>query len=170
MDEIIFPEVSGRNLKRKKYTRPQDFPSSLNIVLVAFQRYQQLDINTWMPFVSELDSEYSDLTYFELPAIYQMGPLGQFMLNEGMRAGNPDQKARESTITLYGDKPKFRGHLQIRSEDAIQILLVTDEGKILWRGTRIFSDKKAYALRKVVQSYHLVKPEEAAKLIVSKYP
>jgi hypothetical protein len=152
MGEIIFPEVSGKNLKRKKFHFPQDFPTSLNIVLVAFQRHQQLEINTWLPFVSELDSEYSDLTYFEFPVIYQMGPLGQFMLNEGMRAGIPDQKARESTITLYVDKPQFMGHLQIQSEDAIQIFLVTDEGKVLWHETGVISDEKANALIKVVQS------------------
>jgi hypothetical protein len=67
MGEITFPEVSGKNLKRKKYRFPQDFPAPLNIVLMAFQRYQQLEINTWLPFVGQLDSEYEDLTYLEFP-------------------------------------------------------------------------------------------------------
>jgi hypothetical protein len=162
MGNIFFPEVSGRNLKRKKYHFPQDFIAPLNIVLIAFQRHQQLEINTWLPFVSELDSEYSDLTYFEFPVIYQMGPLGQFMLNEGMRAGIPDQRARESTITLYLDKNYFMSQLQIRSEDMIQIFLVAKSGKVLWNETGIFSDEKAEALKEVVQSYHLLKSEEAA--------
>ena len=160
MGEIIFPEHSGKNLKRKKFHFPQDFPASLNIALVAFQRDQQLDINTWLPFVSVLDSEYADLTYFEFPVIYQMGPLGQFMLNEGMRAGIPDPKARESTITLYVDKPQFMRNLQIQSEDAIQIFLVTDEGKVLWHETGIYSDEKADALIKVVQSKIRLIPEQ----------
>jgi len=149
---ITFPEVSGKNLKRNKFHFPQDFPAPLNIVLIAFQREQQLEINTWLPFVSQLDSEYADLTYLEFPVIYQMGPIGQFMLNEGMRAGIPDQKARESTITLYVDKTQFMGQLQIKSEDSIQIFLVTDEGKILWHETGVFSDEKADALMQVVQN------------------
>jgi hypothetical protein len=160
MGEITFPEVSGKNLKRKKYRFPQDFPAPLNIVLMAFQRYQQLEINTWLPFVGQLDSEYEDLTYLEFPVIYQMGPIGQFMLNEGMRAGIPDQKARESTITLYVDKTQFMGQMQIKSEDAIQIFLVTGEGKVLWHETGVFTDEKADAIMKVVQSKILLKPEQ----------
>jgi hypothetical protein len=89
-----------------------------------------------------------------------MGSFGQFMLNEGMRAGIPDQKARESTITLYVDKNQFTGQLQIKSEDSIQIFLVTNEGRILWHETGVFSDEKADDLMKVVQSKNLVKPTQ----------
>jgi hypothetical protein len=82
------------------------------------------------------------------------------MLNEGMRAGIPDQKARESTITLYVDKTQFMGQMQIKSEDAIQIFLVTGEGKVLWHETGVFTDEKADAIMKVVQSKILLKPEQ----------
>lgn len=161
MGNIFFPEVSGRNLKRKKYHFPQDFIAPLNIVLIAFQRHQQLEINTWLPFVDQLDSEYADLTYFEFPVIYHMGPIGQFMLNEGMRAGIPDQKSRETTITLYLEKDEFRRQLQIESEDSIQIFLVTGQGKIVWHETGIYSDEKGSALREVLLAENNLEPDQA---------
>ena len=152
MKTITFPEVSGKNLKRKTLSFPQDFPAKYNLVLMAFYRHQQLDINTWLPYVEQLEAQLADLKYVEFPVIYEMGPVRQFLLNEGMRAGIPNQKARERTITLYLDKSQFLKQLGIDSEDEIQILLVTDDGKVIWQETGIFSSEKATALTEALQN------------------
>jgi hypothetical protein len=73
------------------------------------------------------------------------------MLNEGMRMGIPDQKARKNTITLYLDKPSFLKHLGIDSEEEIQILLVTGDGKVFWRETGIFTNQKGIALNQILR-------------------
>lgn len=141
-----FPEVSGKNLQRKKRSFPADFPAQYTIVLMAFLRHQQLDIDTWMPFASQLEAEYENLAYVELPVVYRMGPLGQFMLNEGMRAGIPNQKARERTITLYLNKARFLDQIGIDSQDQIQIFLVSRDGHIYFHETGRFSPEKGEAL------------------------
>jgi hypothetical protein len=144
---ITFPEVAGKNLKRKKYRFPQDFPAELTLVLMAFYRHHQLDVDTWLPFAEQLERSTNDLTYLELPVIYKMNPIGQFMLNEGMRAGIPDATAREKTITLYLDKPQFLDQLGIPSENSIQVLLVARNGEIRWRTTGKFTAEKGAALK-----------------------
>lgn len=141
-----FPPVSGKNLERKKFNLPQDFPARYTVVLMAFYRHQQLDIDTWLPFAQGLERKYSDLAYFELPVVYQMGMLRQFLLNEGMRAGIPDEKARRTTITLYLDKADFLGQLGIETQEEVQILLVTREGEVLWHQSGIFSQEKGASL------------------------
>lgn len=146
MKKIWFPEVSGKNLKRKKLTFPAEFPARYTIVLMAFYRHQQADIDTWMPFANRIENEYEDLAYVELPVVYKMGPLGQFMLNEGMRAGIPDQKARERTITLYLDKEKFLGQMGINSQEEIQVLLVETGGTILFKQSGRFTPEKGQSL------------------------
>ena len=146
-----FPEVSGKNLKRRKLIFPADFPAGHTVVLMAFYRHQQLDIDTWLPFVSQLENDNQDVAYVELPVIYRMGPLGQWMLNEGMRAGIPDQKARERTITLYLNKSNFLGQLGIDSQDQIQILLVDQQGKITFHETGRYSAEKGEALVEALQ-------------------
>jgi hypothetical protein len=157
METKTFPEVSGKNLKRKKLTFPTDFPAEHTVVLMAFYRHQQLDIDTWLPFVSQMESDYEDLAYVELPVIYRMGPLGQWMLNEGMRAGIPNQKARERTITLYLNKSNFLGQMGIDSQDQIQILLVDRQGKIYFQETGRFSAEKGEALVEILQREQLQK-------------
>ena len=146
MQNKQFPEVTGKNLKRKKLTFPADFPAKYTIVLMAFYRHQQDDIDTWMPFANRVENDYEDLAYVELPVVYQMGPVGQFMLDEGMRAGIPNPKARESTITLYLDKEKFLGQMGITSQDEIQVLLVETDGKILFRQSGRFAPEKGQSL------------------------
>ena len=155
MKTITFPKVSGKNLKREKMVFPKDFPAKYNLVLMAFYRHQQLDINTWLPYAEQLEDKYIDVKYVELPVIYELGPIRQFLLNEGMRAGIPDQKARERTITLYLDKASFFKQLEITSEDEIQIMLITDEGKVLWRSAGIFSREKVMILTEVLQNENL---------------
>ena len=44
-----FPNVSGSNLERKRLELPDDFAGQINIVLVAFQRWQQAEVDTWIP-------------------------------------------------------------------------------------------------------------------------
>lgn len=155
-----FPEVSGKNLQRKKLTFPADFPAQYTIVLMAFYQQQQMDIDTWMPFASQLEYEYENLAYVELPVVYRMGPLGQFMLNEGMRAGIPNQKARQRTITLYLNKTKFLGQLGIDSQDQIQILLVTRDGSIYFHESGRFSPEKADALVETLKKEQLLKKSD----------
>ena len=157
MKTIKFPDVAGKNLKRKKSKFPEDFPAKYNIVLMAFYRQQQLDINTWLPYVDQLVSNYLDLAYLEFPVIYKMSPIGQFMLNEGMRAGIPDQQARENTITLYLDKTRFLEQLGIQSEAEIRVMLVKKDGSILWHGGGIFTHEKGSHLEDVLLSHTSLK-------------
>ncbi len=160
MENNQFPEVSGRNLNRQKLTFPVDFPAENTLVLMAFYRQQQADIDTWLPFANQLENDYADLAYVELPVIYKMGPLGRFMLNEGMRAGIPDQKARLRTITLYLNKDDFLGQLGIQSQDQIQLLLVTRQGDILFKESGRFSEEKGAALVEMLEQENIVKKTE----------
>lgn len=147
MKSYPFPAVTGKNLNRKKHQFPEDFPTRLTIVLIAFRQHQQMDINTWLPFAEQLEKTFADVAYVELPVIYKMNAFGQFMLNEGMRAGIPDLKARERTITLYLDKHLFTRNLGIASEDEIQVLLVGEHGEVLWHETGLFTTEKGAALK-----------------------
>ena len=151
METITFPVVSGKNLQRQAVRFPQDFPARYTLVLMAFWREQQNDIDTWIPFANVLEKLYRDTAYVEFPVVYEMSPLGQFFLNEGMRAGIPDQKARRPT-TLYLDKVKFLGKLQIPSQDQIQVLLVANDGRVLWRQRGRFTPEKGRSLSRALQA------------------
>ena len=143
---VRFPQVAGSNLERKRLNLPQDFEGQVNILLVAFQQWQQGEVNTWIPSVQELEAAYPALRYYELPTIRPLNRLAQAFINGGMRAGIPDRLARQRTITLYLDKDAFRQALDLPDEEHIYVLVIDDAGNVLWRERGVFSPEKREAL------------------------
>ncbi|MBN2472702.1 MAG: hypothetical protein JXN59_18405, partial [Anaerolineae bacterium] len=81
--------------------------------------------------------------------------LRQMMLDMGMRMGIPDRHTRETTITLYLDKPAFRRALEIPHEDGITVLLVDQAGNVLWRTMGGYNEAKGAALEASVAALPL---------------
>jgi hypothetical protein len=147
-----FPSATGANLQRKKMTLPADFGGEQNIILVAFEQWQQKTVNTWLPFVEQLEQRFDGVRYYELPVIRRMNFLARTFINEGMRAGIPDAKARDRTITLYLDKQSFRQALGLRHERDIYILIVDRKGNISWRAEGAFTPEKGEALTRAIEA------------------
>jgi hypothetical protein len=141
-----FPAVTGSNLQRKKLNLPQDFEGQHNLVLIAFQQWQQSQVDTWLPFARQLEETHPGVRYYELPTIRRLNALSRTFVNEGMRAGIPDPVARERTITIYLDKLAFRQALQLPGEDDIYVLLLDRQGRVLWRAEGAFTAEKGESL------------------------
>lgn len=148
--DIHFPTVSGQNLERQEFEFPRDFAGDLNILFVPFQQRHQLVVNTWVPFAQEVEAAYPGVVYYELPTINEMPGLSRMFINEGMRAGIPDQTARERTVTLYLDIDTFRRATGIPDRSSVHILLVDRAGEILWRTTGNYSPAKGDALLETI--------------------
>ena len=152
MHDMQFPEISGHNLLRSNMNLPADFEGKLNIVFIAFQRWQQNDIDSWLPFINELKKAYSGIQTYELPVIYRMNRLSRFFINEGMRAGIPNHDTRAHTITLYTDRKAFRSQLHLPSDDTIYLLLVDEQGKVVWRCEGPITNQKATNLKQQIET------------------
>jgi hypothetical protein len=149
---MVFPLVRGENLEGRAFTLPKDLEGVYNLLFIAFQREQQIDIDSWLPFAKQQVKEYPSLAYYELPTIYRGNPLFRWGLNTGMRIGIPDKKAREVTITLYLDKKAFRNALDIPDEERIYVLLVNNKGEVLWRIEGPFNEEKGRDLKQAIES------------------
>jgi len=141
-----FPVVKSDNLEGRTFTLPTDFGGERNVVFVAFQREQQKDVDTWVPFVTKQIAANPGTEYYELPTIKRMIGLMKWTINKGMSGGIPDKAAREHTITLYIDKEPFKRALEIPDEKVIHVLIVDRAGTVLWRTSGLFSDEKGAAL------------------------
>jgi hypothetical protein len=146
-----FPSVTGANLQRKRLALPQDLKGELNLLLIAFQQWQQTQVDTWIPFARQLEETHSGVRYYELPTIRRLNALARTFINEGMRAGIPDPVARERTITLYLDKNAFREAIQLPGEDDIYVLLLNRQGRVLWRAEGAFTPEKGESLAAAVR-------------------
>ena len=55
---MTFPTVNGSNLQRAKLTLPQDFEGKYNLLFIAFQQWQQDEVNTWIPLAESCEAQY----------------------------------------------------------------------------------------------------------------
>jgi hypothetical protein len=149
---VHFPTVSGFNLDRQELEFPRDFGGELNIVFVPFLQYQQQIVDTWVPFVQGVEFTYPTVMYYELPTIDERSRLSRTFINEGMRAGIPDQTSRERTVTLYIDIPEFQKAIGISGKDEVHILLVNRNGDILWRTTGRLDNEKEESLLAAIEA------------------
>jgi hypothetical protein len=138
-------------LQRNSFQLPRDLDGALNILLIAFQRWHQSLVDTWVPFLQQLEQQSVDLRYYELPTIQELNTFSRIFINEGMRAGIPDSTARERTITLYLDKKAFRKTLDLPHEEDIYVLLVDRQGQVLWRTSGALTPDKAESLRLTIR-------------------
>jgi hypothetical protein len=132
---------------------PDDFAGDINLVFIAFLRRHQELIDEWVPFVEELAREHPELHYYEFPTLPRRGFIYRTFLNEGMRAGIPDQATRARTITLYLDKRTFRKALGIENEQLMWLYLFDRSGNVLWRTEGKFSSKKGAALSDALNQF-----------------
>ena len=156
-----FPTVTSTNLSRRKFALPGDFEGDLNLLLIAFQRWHQRLVDTWILFAGRLEHDYEGVRYYELPVIQRMNVLGRSFIDGGMRAGIPDREARARTITLYLDKVAFRSALDLPGEEDIYVLLVDRQGRVLWRAQGSFTPEKGESLDAAIRG---ARPDEAGSV------
>ena len=147
-----FPSVEGANLEGRRMVLPADFEGALDVVVIAFQREQQRDVDSWMPFLNRLAAERRELKVYELPTLgRRYRPIRSF-IDGGMRRGIPDAAVRAATVTLYIDKSAFRRALRLDDEDRIYVLLVDPDAHVHWRASGPFDANVAEELRQRVVS------------------
>jgi hypothetical protein len=147
-----FPQLKASNLEKKEFTLPGGLEGKRNLLLVAFQRKQQEQVDTWLREMKRFEELDADFYYYELPTIQSPNRLVRWFIDNGMRRGIPDRKARARTITLYIDKRPFLQALGIIDENRIHCFLVDRAGSVLWRTDGSFDEAKATSLREFLLS------------------
>jgi len=151
-----FPQVTGSNLLRRKVTLPNDLQGELNILFIAFYQWHQALVDSWVPMARQLEQSHPGVQFYEIPVIHKMNFLSQTFINEGMRAGIPNQTTRQKTITLYIDKNALRRALEIPNEDTIWVLVLDRQGNVLWRTEGAYSQEKGEVLLNTIQEHSAV--------------
>jgi hypothetical protein len=95
------PELKTETLAERELTLPKDLPGEKSLILMAFEREQQKNVDTWINGMKLADSP---IPWIETPVINPQNRLFRAFINGGMRRGITDEKSRERTITLYTDR------------------------------------------------------------------
>jgi hypothetical protein len=145
-----FPSIEGKALTGAAFRAPEDFTKDENLVLVAFLREQQKDIDTWIPHLEALADSTAGFAFYEFPVIGKANAVTRFFIYNGMRGGVTSEKARARTVTFYIDKGAFKARLGIVDEGKISLFLVRRDGTIIWQSSGTWSEDKERALREVL--------------------
>lgn len=146
-----FPPLKSETLEKQAVQLPQDFQGERNLLLIAFLREQQKDIDTWLAQMKRYEDIDKGFRYYEIPTIEKMNPLMRWFINTGMRHGIPDKKARERTITLYIDKEPFKESIKITDEKKIYAVVVDRSGNVLWRVTGPYDEANGKSLQEFLE-------------------
>jgi hypothetical protein len=146
----FFPQIVGIDLEGAKHQLPNSFNKKLNIVVVAFKREQQEQVNSWIKVADKITAKNPNVDFFEVPLIYELNMFSRSFINNGMRRGIPDAKARKRTITVYTNRDEFFKVMKMQ-EDQIYTLLLNKNGKILWRTQGVADNKKIKALNSAIK-------------------
>ena len=132
---------------------PGDFDGKLNLAIVAFQRWHQDLVDTWVPLARRLRDAYPAFRYYELPTIWRMNPLFRWSIDAGMRCRHRrpqrprgDHHACTWTRSLSGRR--WRSRTRRRSICSWW----TVRGVVAWRGAGGFTGRSGRSAGPAVQA------------------
>ena len=137
-----FPTVRARSLLGVEMTLPRDFPAELTLAVVAFQRWQQSQVDRWIaravaagiPPTIRGATEPLSVAVVEVPVLASGWRPARRIIDGGMTAGIGDPDVLARTITVYTNVAAFQRSLAIPGSGDVHALVVTRDGAILARG------------------------------------
>ncbi|MDA3022598.1 MAG: hypothetical protein O2943_08095 [Actinomycetota bacterium] len=138
----VFPNVIGRDLLGTEFKLPMQFPADINVTVIAFQQWQQAQVDAWISALaatgipeSPFNTREMTVCILELPVLPGKFKLARRFIDGGMAASikNPIVLAR--TITIYGSVGNFRQSLGITSISDVSVRVVTRTGAVSWGTT-----------------------------------
>jgi hypothetical protein len=143
------PSVKGEALSRTAVRFPEDTAGAPAILMVAYRRGTQADVNRWTAFLQERAPR---TVRYEVPTIANIfwRPMAGW-IDSGMRGGVP-QEAWSSVVTLYTDAPKLRDFLGDYGGTTTHVVLLDREGRVAWFNAGGFSERAGASLLEALQA------------------
>jgi hypothetical protein len=145
---IKFPQITSKNLNDRPAEFPSDLPGAKTLILIAFQRKQQVDFDGW---ISKLGlKKRNGPAWIEMPVVADYGSIWRSVVYNGMRSGITNTEDREHVYTVYGKRETFMRKLNIPTSEQVYVLVVRTNGQVLARVDGRYSQKKADVLLKAM--------------------
>ncbi|MGL4404217.1 MAG: hypothetical protein ACRCT6_00530, partial [Notoacmeibacter sp.] len=143
------PPVKAADLNEKEVSWPQGLPAKRTILLFAFERNQQDNIDGW---VSGMKLKGSGApAWYEVPLINNPGALGRWFIDNGMRSGIKETTDRARVVTVYTKKSAFMKSLGIPNESDVHALVVDRNGDVIVRVSGDYSIAGAAKIRSALK-------------------
>lgn len=161
-----FPRLPARDLTGRGVDLPDAFEGERNVVIVAFKRQHQTDVDSWLPWLEARAQLDPGLRFYEVPTIAEMWTPARRFIDGGMATAIGDPVVLRRTLTVYGDVRRLTDPLEIEDRDAIWLFAVDGSGQVRWRGAGPFdlavADQLAGALDGVAAEPDAPRSDRAA--------
>ncbi len=128
-----FASMSARDLERRPRSLPEAFTGRWNLVMVAFLREHQEDVDTWTAWQSTVADEHPGFECYEVPMLAVRWLPMRRAIDGGMAYAVGDAAIKRRTLTVYTNVARAAHALDIDDTSVITALLVDDTGTIRWR-------------------------------------
>ena len=136
-----WPTLEAETLAGRRVTLPADLPGARTLVLMAYERNQQRDLDTW---VDGLQLRRGTVPWVEVPVIGKQNEFVRGVIDAGMRRGIPDEGDRDRTITLAMDRATLRQALRLAGDvDAVDVMVVDRSGRVVVSARGRYAAEKA---------------------------
>lgn len=139
----LFPKVTGTALDGTTVELPTHVLGEPAVLLVAYQRKTQQDVDRWLAF---LDARHPEVVRFELPTITSpvWRPLAGW-IDSGMRRGVP-RRMWSQVVTLYADARTVRDFVGDSGRPETHVVVLDADGRVVWTADGGFSTQSAETL------------------------
>ena len=125
-----FPQFEARDLEGRAMALPDDLPGPCDLLVLAFRRGQQGDVDGWRDAVAGLG--VPDVGFWEVPVIGRAWSPVRGWIDGGMARAIPDVAVRTHTLTAYADTGVIRAALGIDGPGQAAPMLVVN-GVVRWQ-------------------------------------
>lgn len=126
--QTIFPRVDIADLNGREVSFPDQLPGDPTLVLVAFKRNHQDNLNVWIEAM-DLTSPTAP-TWIEMPVIANYGAIWRGFIDNGMRSGITKTEDRAKVFTVYVSPDRFRSFFNMPSDEVIYLMVVEQNGDV----------------------------------------
>ena len=136
------PPLHGQYLNGRKATLPADASGHVALLLIGFTYQSRFPVEEWAKHFRAEFGTNPHVTFYEVPMIGGMARIGKWFIDSGMRRGTAPTDY-EHVITVYGGTDPWKACLGIKDQDAANLVLLDQQGRIVWRHSGSF-DSAAY--------------------------
>jgi hypothetical protein len=149
---LRFPAVTGDSLSGQSHTLPDNFAGRYQMVVVTFDQNQQAAAAEWLPLAHELSDQYPELTYYSVLVFPgDISAAFRGVIRVGLNAVITEDLLRDRIITVFvEDRDRFLDALAIPDVETLEVLLLADDGQMVWRGSGGYSETLGTALRQQI--------------------